>query len=96
MQAQSKKVQSNIIIIIITWGLLYKGWQYSHKIISQYFKEICNNDDMSEYKKIKLVGGCSLQMAVFISAKKMKGISILPTYCDWWHTTKQKALRGQD
>lgn len=87
MQAQSKKVQSNIIIII-TWGLLYKGWQY--------FKEICNNDDMSEYKKIKLVGGCSLQMAVFISAKKMKGISILPTYCDWWHTTKQKDLRGQD
>lgn len=37
---------------------------------------------MSEYKKIKLVGDCSLQMAVFISAKKMKGISILPTYCD--------------
>lgn len=32
---------------------------------------------MSEYKKIKIIGDCSLQMAIFISAKKMKGISIL-------------------
>lgn len=73
------KVRKYKVILLL---LLHEGCYISHKIISQYFKEICNNDDMSEYKKIKLVGGCSLQMAVFISAKKMKGISILPTYCD--------------
>lgn len=41
-----------------------------HNISKKFAIMICLS-----IKKIKIIGDCSLHMAVFISAKKMKGIS---------------------
>lgn len=61
-------------------------------MISQYFKETCDNEIYGDIENIEehFICDWSLQAAAFISANKMKGIfnsSFPMSYCHWRQTT---------